>query len=902
MSKLITVNGIIISTSAYKNNTFKYLIKDDKGSTFDYIYYANGGKNQEGLDNSRHITIKYEMTHNKYGSSKIIKEITYGKYVTDEKIIADFLVNKIKMTKSFAMKLTKKYGENTLDIVFNNTDKLSEIANNNLSDILSKINEYKSENTKYEFSVELTKLGIMSKYHNSIITTFKTMESVKNSIYDLYLKIKIPFKTCDEIALKLGYEKTDKSRIKAFIVMHYKKINNSGILYETDDKIKQVCRDHNMPFELVLSKLVHVEIDEIDYYISEKLYVKEKFIEEICDILIKKLPPPMDFDEKEYVKNKILDSTQALAAKNAINNSISIITGAPGTGKSYLISLLVKELHINNILYVMAPTGAAVERLRKEDFGQCNTKTVTLQSFVFQHKQKNKNKNRQKDYENKENENYKNKENENYQTVFDLYKHYDEFIFFIDEMSMVDMCLFYDFMNIIFEIKDKVRVILLGDKNQLPSIKGGYILNDLINSNTIKTTFLNHSHRTKNKEIITNADLVLEGSDLIFNKHNMLFVEAETINQTEKILIDVIKNNKIKYENSCILIPTRRNGICVNAFNPILQNYYNPLVVVLGNKFPAQPAFQDKVANNNIFRVNDKIMQGKNNKEKNIYNGSIMIVDKVNSDNYGKPLSMECKYYKDDCDMDKSSNDYDVIKYKANIMIAKKETDKKETNKKETNKKEADKKETDENEINKNEILEAKLDLAYAMTIHKAQGKGYDTVIIIINSSMYDGLLNKNLLYTAITRAKNKCIIIGNEEGLDKCKKGMVPRITNLYRESEKTLGTEKTLKPLKPLKPFFDEIMTIHYNLNKFNNSPSMSKLLATYDIKMSNLRKKSPCPEGQVRLGTCSQPSPHYSKELSKLYLLIMRNDLLLNELLFFNAKVHPMRDYEKNQKSTI
>ena len=96
MSNISTINGIIISTKILKNNTFQYLIKDDKGITDKYTFFTNNSKNIDGLDNTRHLTIKYESKYNeKYGKTNIIKEFIYGKYITDVKTIADFLINKI---------------------------------------------------------------------------------------------------------------------------------------------------------------------------------------------------------------------------------------------------------------------------------------------------------------------------------------------------------------------------------------------------------------------------------------------------------------------------------------------------------------------------------------------------------------------------------------------------------------------------------------------------------------------------------------------------------------------------------------------------------------------------------------------------------------------------------------
>jgi len=174
------------------------------------------------------------------------------------------------------------------------------------------------------------------------------------------------------------------------------------------------------------------------------------------------------------------------------------------------------------------------------------------------------------------------------------------------------------------------------------------------------------------------------------------------------------------------LIPTKKNGICTIEANKNLQHKYNPL----GNR----------IFSNYVFRTHDKIMHKKNDKKLGIYNGSILVVDQKRNDR------MACKYYEDDSNLygkKTKSITYD-----------------------------------DEN------LLE-QIELAYAMTVHKAQGKGYDDVVVVIHSSMGDRLLSRNLLYTAITRAKKRCIILADSAGLQKCSKKRSIRVTNLFKNLE---------------------------------------------------------------------------------------------------------------------
>ncbi|AEX61069.1 hypothetical protein c7_L3 [Megavirus courdo7] len=319
-------------------------------------------------------------------------------------------------------------------------------------------------------------------------------------------------------------------------------------------------------------------------------------------------------------------------------------------------------------------------------------------------------------------------------------------------MSMVDMHLFHKFLKIISGIIDKTRLIIIGDENQLPSIKGGYVLNNLISSNKIVVSYLKENHRSEGKIISNNAELILTGKDIKPDNKYVEYIKANDKKEITASLKNVIKKYKIEHSKSCVLIPIRKGAIGINYYNRILQNVYNS-----ENKKNEPDEYKI------YFRKNDKIIHGKNNKEKDIYNGSILEINDIETDDKGDPVTIISKYYKSETKYgSKKEKNFRIVEYK------------------------------NPNKENENEIQKNKLDLAYAMTIHKAQGKGYDTVIIILHSDMYTKLLNRNMLYTAITRAKKKCIIISNENGLHECKKLMDTRITNLFRQSKNPQSDEK--------------------------------------------------------------------------------------------------------------
>ena len=619
---MYSVTGKLMKINMLKNNTYKYFIRDSDNKTYEFFYFVKDASKPLQFDTSREISVTYNKQHSdKYGDSNIIVEVQHGNFVKDSHSIIDFLIHRVHLPKIFAEKITEIYKENTLEIVLKRTDDLKNIKHRGITRQLQTIQKFKLQNKDTDFYVELANLKINSRYHQIISKRMGTdIKYIRSNIYDLYLKCKMPFKDCDNIAMNLKYDKNNTGRLDSFIKMIYSSFNSKGMMYEVHETINKICFEHQIVTANIISKLIKLRHNNHDYYTTKKLIEREKEIEQICTKLVNQEPVTcVKIDEAGYVEFARFDSSQRDAIKMAFDNCISIITGAPGTGKSYIIAHIVDNLHADNCIYVMAPTGAAVERLRTAKINSSETKT--LHSLVYV-------------------ENMCINSNTNidsYKPLRELYHRYDEFIFFIDEMSMVDMNLFYKFLKIISKIIDKVRIILLGDHYQLPSISAGNVLCDLINSNQIKYTTLLHTHRTKQKykNIDENAKLVLNGEDLQPNGKAVELLYADTKKEVIEKLKEVIAKYHIRYENSCILIPTRKNGICVNALNPILQNIYNPSKSETINSF--------NVYDN--FRVGDKIIQCKNNKNKDVYNGSILVIESIKYDEHKRPIEISCKYY-----------------------------------------------------------------------------------------------------------------------------------------------------------------------------------------------------------------------------------------------------------------
>ncbi|AKI80650.1 RecD-like DNA helicase [Acanthamoeba polyphaga mimivirus] len=773
-----TITGKIIETQKRRNGVFIYKIKDVKGSSCNYTYYSNNFNGHE-LDKTKEITITFfnkttKADNGKIYHNKIIKCVKYDGFILDKSNIYSFFVKKIGLSKVFVDKLYQKYGDKIFDIVLNKTDSIREINHRGIETQIETIYKYKEDlnqddgsNKKLKLIVKLGELDIHNKFYEKIMTVMnENIALIEKNIYDLCLKCGVPFHMCDIAAKKLGYSIDNPERYYAFIKSIYRDYNSKGIIYQSKKNLEYICQKNDIKLDKILLMLKSIEHNGKIYYTSEEFYGIERFVENVCDHLINSKPKTkINYDDS--MNMTMHDEKQKHALKQVFDNCFSIVTGAPGTGKSYIIGGIINQLAQKNFIYVLAPTGAAVERLRSDDISRPNVIIKTIDSFIYSQKHyKNNDGFDNSDYSSDDSD-YDSENSDNdfeNKLLTDLCKFYNEIIFIIDEMSMVSLKKFYSLLCFIYKIIGKVcvRLILLGDKNQLPSIEGGYVLNDLISNKNAAVSYLEHNYRAESKGIIHNAKLVLNGESIEPDNNFVEFIEVgdgkNAVSEIENHLTKIIKKYHIKYEKSCILIPTKKNKINVDHFNKFLQNLYNSK-----NAHPKENTidFHHNRSNHDkskydteeqivFFRKGDKIVHGKNNYYKHVYNGSILFVDSVEYDNNLTVKKMKCNYYRKETNI--GSGKYKRITYC--------------------------------NDDKRNELILDKLSLAYAITIHKAQGKGYEIVIIIVHSSMFHGLLNRNMLYTAITRAKNKCIIIADRQGLDLCKNFMVPRITGLYKIS----------------------------------------------------------------------------------------------------------------------
>lgn len=660
------------------------------------------------------LEVEGEFTYdNKYGEQ--LNVTSYQKKLPSstveiEKYLASGIISTIGPKN--ASYIVEKFGKKSLDIVFDETDKLLEvrgIGKKSIEKIKKSVEELKfSKNILFH----LTGLGISLSLSKKIYNIFRdnTLEVINENPYKLIKNVKgIGFLKADEIALKNNLDKNSPYRIESAIlyVLTQKAINFGHVYYPKEKLTNEVSKLIGVETELIepvyINLLLSSEVvidnsfEESNIYL-DYLYVSESYIASKLAKMALNDDFKILFDIEKEIKEAIkslsikLSKIQIDAIKSCFEENISIITGGPGTGKTTIINTISK-IYLDNgyNISLCAPTGRAAKRI--EETTGIEAKTIhRMLGYI--------------------------------PSSYDDIGHFeynednplDTDVIIIDEMSMVDVVLFEKLLR---GMKDNTRLVIVGDVDQLPSVGAGNVLRDLINSKKIKYTKLVDIFRqSESSNIIVNAHKINNGQEQILNEKNsdFFFLKTETPAITRNVVVDLISKrlpNAYGYDFSkdIQILTQSRKGICgVFELNRLLQDILNPKTETT----------DELLVGNKLFRVNDKVMQTKNN-----YNLSFF--DSDGEENFG--------VYNGDMGhiifIDKSSKKLTV--------------------------------EMDDNRVIDYTLEDLdNLELAYAITIHKSQGSEFKSVII----PMFDGyrlLQTRNLLYTAITRAKENIVLVGDK-------------------------------------------------------------------------------------------------------------------------------------------
>ena len=551
---------------------------------------------------------------------------------------------------------------------------------------------------KYEEShqiiVYLTELGFNMKDALDIYNTYKS-ETIIHIEHNPYcLTDFISFLKVDEIALKLNVNEDDERRIKACIIYMMNKLlfTNSDTYLEYDEILESVFNylkiDLNVDdFDLYLEELIN---ENKIILLNDKYYLKEMYDSEINitntikyleNKKIDKLFLDNRIEELEKFNNIKYNDKQKEAIKKSLENNITIITGGPGTGKTTIIKAIC-ELYQNifklsyeeltNRIALLAPTGRASKRMSEST----NLPASTIHRFLKWNKETN-------------------------EFVVNEYNKNDHHLIIIDEVSMIDLNL----LNSLFKgLTKNIKLVLVGDHHQLPSVGPGNILKDLIESDLIDTIYLDTLYRQDENSYITTLAHEIKDNNLsesfLETKSDYTFLKCHSIKDNLKNLCLQLIEKGYDFKRVQIMAPMYAGVNGIDNLNKELQNVFNP------------KTNQNEIKYGDVvYRENDKVLQLVNLPEENIYNGDIGIIKNI--------VKIENKTF---IYIDFDGN---LVKYETKDLN--------------------------------------KITHGFIISIHKSQGSEFEVVIMPICNS-YKRMLYKKLIYTGITRAKKKLILIGEPE------------------------------------------------------------------------------------------------------------------------------------------
>ena len=620
---------------------------------------------------------------------------------------------------ALAGRIVRHFGDDTFQIVENEPERLSEvkgISEKKAREIAMQIAE-KSDMRKammflQKYGISLN-LGakIYQKYGDSVYSV------LQENPYRLADDISgVGFKIADEIAYRIGIHTDSDYRIKSGMVYTLLQATGEGHVYLPKDELFQRAA------ELLGVDSSYMEKHLVDLAMDRKIVQKEQgdqiliypaqyyYLELNTARMLRELDIFCPEDEKiverrivqiEKETGTVLDEMQKKAVQEAAGHGLLILTGGPGTGKTTTINAIIRYFEGEGAeIRLAAPTGRAAKRMTEATGYEAQTIHRLLELSGMP----------EDDREGQPIHFERNAENP-----------LETDVIIIDEMSMVDIHLIH---SLLMAVTAGTRLILVGDENQLPSVGPGNVLRDIIRSGQFPVVELKKIFRQASEsDIVVNAHKINKGEQVEINNksRDFFFLKRYDADIIIRVVIALIQEKLPKYVEAKpfeiqVLTPMRKGLLGVERLNQILQRYLNP----------PDASKKEKEIGQGLFREGDKVMQVRNNYQ----------LEWEIRGRYGIPIEKGVGVFNGDTGIIKTINEFA---------------------------------ETAEVEFEDGRWAEYsfkqldELELAYAVTIHKSQGSEYPAVIISLLSGPRM-LMNRNLLYTAVTRARKCVTVVGSEE------------------------------------------------------------------------------------------------------------------------------------------
>jgi len=597
----------------------------------------------------------------------------------------------------FAKKLVNAFGLEVFDIIENSSHRLMSIDGIGKKRVETIIKNWSEQKIVREIMVFLQSHSVGTAKATRIYKTYgeDAIRIVSENPYQLSRDIRgIGFISADKIASNLGIAHDSVLRARAGLNHTLMESLSDGHIglpkelliknAETLLNIKADILEEAIKLELSAKFLKEDKIETQDFIFLAPYYFYELNIAKRLKTLAKEKPSWEAIDitkaipwVEEKLKLKLADNQQR-AVELALSSKISIITGGPGTGKTTILNCIINILKAKKInIKLCAPTGRAAKRL---------SETTALTAYTIHRLLK-------------------------FEPGIGNFKYNQDYplecdLLIIDESSMIDVSLMSSLLK---ALPNNTALIIVGDVDQLPSVGAGQVLKDIIDSEIIPTQKLTEIYRqAKDSDIIVNAHLVNQGMLPHLTNHNntdFYFIKSETpedIAEKIKLLVKDKIPRKFSFDpikDIQVLCPMQKGHCGTRFLNNELQTILNP------NHINGIEKYGQKYA------VNDKVMQLENNYDKEVFNGDIGYITKIDIENQEVSINFD-----------------------GNLIVY------------------------DFNELDE-------ITLSYATTIHKSQGSEYPVVVIPITTGHFM-MLKKNLLYTGITRGKSLVILVGQKKAI----------------------------------------------------------------------------------------------------------------------------------------
>lgn len=620
---------------------------------------------------------------------------------------------------ALAARIVRRFGEDTLRIVEEEPERLSEIkgiSEKKAREIAAQVTEKADMRRamiflqKYGISLNLG-AKIYQKYGQSLYNV------LQENPYRLAEDISgVGFKIADEIAGRIGIQADSDYRIRSGMLYVLLQASGEGHIYLPKEELfRRAASLLQVDISYMEKHLMDMAIDrkvvlkerekETIVYPSQHYYLELNTARMLCELNVS-CPEDEKSTEKRIAQieketGTVLDEMQKKAVREATSNGLFVLTGGPGTGKTTTINAIIRFFESEGAeLRLAAPTGRAAKRMTEATGYEAQTIHRLLELSGMPEEER---------------------EGHAVQFERNAQNPLEADVIIIDEMSMVDIFLMH---SLLLAVTAGTRLILVGDENQLPSVGPGNVLRDIIRSESFPVVELKKIFRQASEsDIVVNAHKINRGEQVIpDNKsRDFFFLKRYDADIIIRVVIALIQEKMPRYVQAKpfdiqVLTPMRKGLLGVERLNQILQRYLNP----------PENGKKERELGGQLFRQGDKVMQVKNNyqlewevrgkygipveKGVGVFNGDTGILAEINE--FAETATVEFE-------------DGRCAEYSFKQM--------------------------------------EELELAYAITIHKSQGSEYPAVVIPLLSGP-QMLLNRNLLYTAVTRARKCVTIVGSEE------------------------------------------------------------------------------------------------------------------------------------------